>query len=83
MPDLLRAIIQILIGCVFVTVGVLTWRHAEGTAKSFHRPGSTLFGDKTTDTVYTATNVKWGAGAGMVVGGIAFVGGLVWAIQLL
>ena len=83
MPDLLRAIIQMLMGCVAVPVGVLIWRHAEGAAKSFHRRGSTLFGEKTADTVYTASNVKVGAGAWVVIGAIWFVGGLVSTIRLL
>lgn len=83
MPDLLRAIVTMLIGCVAVPAGVLIWRHAERAAKSFHRRGSTLFGEKTADAVYTASNVKVGAGAWVVIGGIMFVSGLVSTIQLL
>lgn len=83
MPDLLRAIIAMLIGGVFITVGVLLWRHAEGAATSFHRQGSTLFGKKTADTVYVAANVRWGAGVSVVMGAIVVVTGLVSTIRLL
>ncbi|MEY9853837.1 putative membrane protein YphA (DoxX/SURF4 family) [Leifsonia sp. EB41] len=82
MHDLLRGIVEMFMGCVVVPAGVLLWRHAEGAAKSFRRPGSTLFGDKAADTVYTASNVKWAAGGWVVIGSIMFVSGLVTIIQL-
>ena len=83
MHDLLPAIVSMLLGCVFVPAGVLLWRHADGAAKSFHRSGSTFFGGKAADTVYTASNVKWAAGGWVVVGVIIFVNGLVFTIHLL
>ena len=83
MPNLVRAIVPMIMGGVFAIIGVLLWRHAEGAAESFRKTGSMFFGDKAADTVYTAWNLKWGAGAGVVIGAIIFISGLVAAIRLL
>jgi hypothetical protein len=67
---------------VFAIIGVLLWRHAARAADSFRKAGSMLFGDKTAETVYTAWNLKWGAGGAVVVGAIMFISGLVATIRL-
>jgi hypothetical protein len=80
--NLLRAIIPMFSGGVFAIIGVLLWRHAARAADSFRKAGSMLFGDKTAETVYTAWNLKWGAGGAVVVGAIMFISGLVATIRL-
>jgi hypothetical protein len=80
--NLLRAIVPMFSGGVFAIIGVLLWRHAARAADSFRKAGSMLFGDKTAETVYTAWNLKWGAGGAVVVGAIMFISGLVATIRL-
>lgn len=82
MLNLLRAIVPMFSGGVFAIIGVLLWRHAARAADSFRKAGSMLFGDKTAETVYTAWNLKWGAGGAVVVGAIMFISGLVATIRL-
>lgn len=83
MANLSRTVVLMFSGGAFAIIGVLLWRHAKGAAESFRKTGSMVFGDKTAETVYTAWNVKWGAGASVVIGAIMFISGLVGTIRLL
>ena len=56
---------------------------ADIAAGSFRKTGSMFFGDKSAETVYTAWNLKWGAGGAVVIGAIMFISGLVATIRVL
>jgi hypothetical protein len=71
----------IILGLAFVGGGVLMWIHREKISNAFGGAGSSLFGEKAADVIYTPGNFKWTAGGTVFLGLVFLVVGTISTIH--
>jgi hypothetical protein len=70
-------------GAVLAAVGILIFRHLEGTAKFFRSSAGPLHADKVAGRIYTARNLRWGAGSLIAIGLLIVLTGVLGIIGVL